>query len=72
ILSEREADVKRLENALEQAITKGEEHAGRADDKIEALNNRIFELEKELSSSQNEAAFYSSQVEALQRQTKRA
>jgi chromosome segregation ATPase len=72
ILSEREADVKRLEGALEQAIAKGEEHAGRAEDKIEALNNRVFELEKELSSSQNEAAFYSSQVEALQRQSKRA
>ena len=72
ILSEREADVKRLEGALEQALTKSEEHAGRADDKIDALNNRVFELEKELSTSQNEAAFYSSQVEAMQRQPKRA
>jgi DNA repair exonuclease SbcCD ATPase subunit len=72
ILSEREADVKRLEGALEQALAKSEEHAGRADDKIDALNNRVFELEKELSTSQNEAAFYSSQVEAMQRQPKRA
>ena len=72
ILSEREADVKRLEGSLEQTIAKGEEHAARADDKIEALNNRIFELEKELNSSRNEAAFYSSQVEAMQRQPKRA
>ena len=72
ILSEREADVKRLEGALEQALTKSEEHAGRAEDKIDALNNRVFELEKELSSSLNEAAFYSSQVEAMQRQPKRA
>lgn len=71
ILSEREADVKRLESALEEVIAKSEGHAGRAEDKIEALNNRIFELEKELSSCQNEAAFYSSQVEAMQRQSKR-
>lgn len=72
ILSEREADVKRLEGALEQALAKSEEQAGRAEDKIDALNNRVFELEKELSSSLNEAAFYSSQVEAMQRQPKRA
>ncbi len=72
ILSEREADVKRLEGALELALAKSEEQAGRAEDKIDALNNRVFELEKELSSSLNEAAFYSSQVEALQRQPMRA
>lgn len=72
ILAERESDVKRLESELELALSRHHEHAGMADDKIEALNNRVFELEKELSSSQNEAAFYSSQLDAIQRQPVRA
>lgn len=66
-LCDRESDVKRLEGELVRLTTQVEKQGTMSQDTIEALNARVFELEKELSAQRNETAFYASQLEAAQR-----
>ena len=67
-IAEREADVRRLEKEVATLSIRNEEQTAMSGDAIEALNSRIFELEKELTARQNESAFYASQLDAIQRQ----
>ena len=66
--AEREANIRRLEVEVDSLMVKNEKQAAMSSDAIEVLQNRIFELEKELAARQNETAFYASQVEAINRQ----
>ena len=63
----REVDVRRLENDVARQATQIEEQSAQYHDTVEALNARIFELEKELTSQKNEATFYATQVESNKR-----
>lgn len=66
-LCDRESDVKRLEGEVTRLTTHVEKQGAIAQDTIESLGARVFELEKELSAQRNETAFYASQLEASQR-----
>ena len=63
----REVDVRRLENDVARQATQIEEQSAQYHDTVEALNARIFELGKELTSQKNEATFYATQVESSKR-----
>ena len=63
----REVDVRRLENDVARQAAQIEEQSAQYHDTVEALNARIFELEKELTSQKNEATFYATQVESNKR-----
>ena len=66
-LSEREDELKRMEADLNTRAIKADRQNAIAQDSIDALHARIFELEKDLASKQNEVAFYTSQLEAVNR-----
>ena len=66
-LSERDEHVRRIEAEFETQTIKSERQSAIAQDNIDALHARIFELEKDLISKQNEVSYYSSQLEALNR-----
>lgn len=66
-LGEREDDVKRLESELETQAIRAERQNAIAQDSVDALQARIFELEKDVASKQNEVAFYTSQLETVNR-----
>ena len=70
-LNEREGDVKRLEGHITRLTAQLEDQTSSARDTIEHLTERVFELEKALAAQRNEAAFYSTQLEALRRTEKR-
>jgi|GEM_PF-1054183 len=61
-LSDREADVKRLNGEVAMLSGQVEKQSGLSSDSIEALTAKIFELEKELSAQRNETAFYAAQL----------
>jgi len=61
-LSDREADVKRLNGEVAMLSGQVEKQSGLSSDSIEALTAKIFELEKELSAQCNETAFYAAQL----------
>jgi chromosome segregation ATPase len=61
-LSDREADVKRLNGEVAMLSGQVEKQSGVSSDNIEALTAKIFELEKELSAQCNETAFYAAQL----------
>ena len=66
-LGEREGDVKRLEGHVTRLTAQLEDQTSSSRDIIEHLTERVFELEKDLASQRNEAAFYSTQLEAIRR-----
>ncbi|KPF93869.1 hypothetical protein IP81_01665 [Novosphingobium sp. AAP83] len=70
-LYEREADVKRLEGELQHLTAQTEKQNALSHETIESLSARVFELEKELSAQRNETAFYTSQLEVVQRSDSR-
>jgi len=70
-LYEREADVKRLEGELQHLSAQTEKQNALSHETIESLSARVFELEKELSAQRNETAFYTSQLEVVQRSDSR-
>ena len=70
-LYEREADVKRLEGELQHLNAQTEKQNALSHETIESLSARVFELEKELSAQRNETAFYTSQLEVVQRSESR-
>ncbi len=63
----REVDVKRLENEVAAQASQIEEQSALYHDTLEALNARVFELEKELASQLNEVRFYATQAETNKR-----
>lgn len=62
-----ESDIKRLEGDVVRLTAQNEEHGARARETADALNARIFELEKELNAQKQETAFYAAQVESNKR-----
>lgn len=70
-LYEREADVKRLEGELQHLSAQTEKQNALSHETIESFSARVFELEKELSAQRNETAFYTSQLEVVQRSDSR-
>ena len=55
----RDAEVSRLEGEVSRLTEKMEEQHAGSRDMIDALNQRIFELEKDLNSQKRETAFFS-------------
>lgn len=62
-LYDSESDVKSLQTEIDRLTNELEKHVGTSSDTVEALNAKIFELEKEVANHRNEAAFYLSQIE---------
>jgi len=63
----READVTRLENETARLTNQLEDHTARSRGMIEALQTRVFELEKDLAAQKNETAYYYAQVEIMKK-----
>lgn len=71
-LSEREGDTKRLEMEVARMVAQIDKQAEASQDSIDALNARNLELEKELGTQRKEAAYFASQLNALQKNDNRA
>lgn len=63
----READVSRLETDVVKLTNQLEDHTARSRGMIEALQSRVFELEKDLAAQKNETAYYYAQVEIMKK-----
>ena len=63
----READVYRLETEVAKLSNQLEDQGGRSRGMIEALQTRVFELEKDLAAQKNETAYYYAQVEIMKK-----
>lgn len=63
----READVSRLEAEVAKLTNQLEDHTARSRGMIEALQSRVFELEKDLAAQKNETAYYYAQVEIMKK-----
>lgn len=72
LLAEREMVIKRLEARLESMTEKTSQASALQQDKIDALSARVFELESDLTERRNELALYTSQLEVIQGNPKRA
>jgi chromosome segregation ATPase len=63
----READVFRLENQISNMNAQLEDQGARGRSTIEALEAKLFELEKDLTAQKNETAYYYAQVEIMKK-----
>lgn len=63
----READVARLETDVAKLTNQLEDHTARSRGMVEALQSRVFELEKDLAAQKNETAYYFAQVEIMKK-----
>lgn len=67
LLEEREAGIKERDDQVARLVSQAEQERDSAQDTIESLGLKVFELEKELTAQRNQTAFLASQLEAAQR-----
>ena len=67
LLEEREAGIKERDDQVARLVSQSEQERDSAQDTIESLGLKVFELEKELTAQRNQTAFLASQLEAAQR-----
>jgi chromosome segregation ATPase len=71
LLAERELMIKKLEAKIESINEKMSQAAVLSQDRLDALNARVFELENELAEKRNELALYASQLNVIQTDLKK-